>query len=84
MYNEKHYWFYRKRYGWGWGLPAAWEGWAVYAAYAGLFIFAFRFVQPAIHPVQFSVFIGIITLSLLAICWIKGEPPRWQWGDRTP
>ena len=23
------YWFHAKRYGWGWGLPATWQGWVV-------------------------------------------------------
>ena len=27
------YWFPVKRYGWGWGPPATWEGWAVLAAF---------------------------------------------------
>jgi hypothetical protein len=26
MADEKKYWFPRKTYGWGWGLPIAWQG----------------------------------------------------------
>jgi hypothetical protein len=29
--NEKTVWFIAKRYGWGWGLPCAWQGWVVFA-----------------------------------------------------
>ena len=29
------YWFPAKRYGWGWGPPATWQGWAVLAAFVG-------------------------------------------------
>ena len=29
MSNNKQYWFRAKRYGWGWGLPIAWQGWVV-------------------------------------------------------
>jgi hypothetical protein len=25
-----------KRYGWGWGLPAAWQGWVALAVFLGL------------------------------------------------
>ncbi|HTS17465.1 MAG TPA: hypothetical protein VMP11_07825 [Verrucomicrobiae bacterium] len=27
--NDKRVWFRAKRYGWGWGLPCAWQGWVV-------------------------------------------------------
>ena len=27
--ETKRYWFPAKRYGWGWGPPATWQGWAV-------------------------------------------------------
>ena len=30
------YWFPRKRYGWGWGVPSAWQGWWVLAIFAML------------------------------------------------
>jgi len=23
----------------------------------------------------------ILSLALFVVCWIKGEPPRWRWGD---
>jgi len=36
---EKRVWFPAKRYGWGWGLPCAWQGWLVLAAYfLGMFL----------------------------------------------
>jgi len=28
------------------------------------------------------VFTFVMSLLLLAICYKKGEPPRWRWGDR--
>jgi hypothetical protein len=30
--------------------------------------------------VVLAFFAAILTLLLLTICWIKGEPPRWRWG----
>jgi hypothetical protein len=29
-------WFPAKRYGWGWGFPTVWQGWAVLAAFFAL------------------------------------------------
>jgi hypothetical protein len=30
---EPRYWFPAKRYGWGWGSPATWQGWVVLLAW---------------------------------------------------
>jgi large subunit ribosomal protein L4 len=38
MSAQPRYWFPVKRYGWGWGLPTAWQGWAVLAVFAGLMV----------------------------------------------
>jgi len=24
--------------------------------------------------------IGVLSILLIEICWLKGEPPRWRWG----
>ena len=36
MPSRSRYWFPAKRYGWGWGLPVAWQGWLVLAVFFGL------------------------------------------------
>lgn len=64
MPNGKSYWFPAKRYGWGWGPPATWQGWVVL-----LLWFAERSsatsVQDAIHPVM------IVILTL--VCYVEGR-----------
>ncbi|MCC8396744.1 hypothetical protein LJ656_29560 [Paraburkholderia sp. MMS20-SJTR3] len=79
--SPKHdYWFAAKRYGWGWGLPVRWQGWATLTAYLvllGVVVFGFR---PAGHPFAFAVLVGVLTAAFVAVCWIKGEPARWRWG----
>ncbi len=81
--NPNRYWFKRKLYGWGW-VPATWEGWSVLGVYAVLVVgfaltvderstaseVAFTFVLPLIF----------LTITLLRICYRKGEKPKWQWG----
>jgi hypothetical protein len=74
------YWFPAKRCGWGWGFPTCWQGWLVFAAYFGLFILGVAFLRGNARPAEFIMFVSVITLALLLICWKKGEPPRWRWG----
>jgi hypothetical protein len=31
--DKPDYWFAVKRYGWGWGMPVRWQGWAALALY---------------------------------------------------
>ena len=84
MADERAFWFPAKRYGWGWGPPVKWQGWVVLAAYvlaiAGVVL---RF-PPDRDLVAFLVSIFLATMALLAICWVKGEPTRWRWGEREP
>lgn len=81
MSAPKKYWFPAKRYGWGWGLPATWQGWLVLGAYVAGAVALAVGCPPDTHKGVF--FSGIVGLSLLlvVICWRKGEPPRWRWGD---
>ncbi len=74
-------WFYAKSYGWGWGLPARWQGWIVLAGFfAGMITVGVCFV-PTKHPVAFALGVLGLGTALLVICWRKGEAPKWRWGD---
>lgn len=78
--SGRRIWFPAKRYGWGWGLPVAWQGWLVLLLYAaGLFV-ALKWLPPAIEPLRYGLCVGVLTAVLLVVCWVKGEPPRWRWG----
>ncbi len=28
----------------------------------------------------YLAYVGILSVLFIAICWLKGEPPRWRWG----
>lgn len=75
------YWFSAKRYGWGWGLPLTWQGWAFLAAFIALIVADGRVFPP--NKALPAYIAGIVGLSVLflAVCWLKGERPRWRWGD---
>jgi hypothetical protein len=78
MDEPRRYWFKRKRYGWGWGLPVAWQGWVVLALFVAA-ISAASHLAPR-HPVLFALAITASAAALLAVCLWKGEPPKWRWG----
>jgi hypothetical protein len=81
MESESRYWFPAKRYGWGWGLPATWQGWLVLAAFAGLLVAAAVRFPPNRQPGAFIACVVALSVVLMLVCWLKGEPPRWRWGD---
>lgn len=82
MAEQKQYWFPAKRYGWGWGLPVTWQGWIVLVAYFVLLVAGVLLFPPTRDTAAFVVYTVAITLALVAICYIKGEPPAWRWGDK--
>ncbi|MBM4233630.1 MAG: hypothetical protein FJ160_05540 [Gammaproteobacteria bacterium] len=75
------YWFPTKRYGWGWGLPICWQGWVVMIAYFILLLLGAITFPPMTKVFEFVIYVQVLTLVLVLICWLKGEPPRWRWGD---
>jgi hypothetical protein len=80
--NEPSHWFPSKRYGWGWGLPVRWLGWLVLTAYMCLLGLCVWVAPPLRNQLAFFGLVGLLTALLVAICWVKGEPPKWRWGRR--
>lgn len=85
MKNNK-LWFKAKMYGYGW-TPASWEGWGVLALYIVSLIIHIRNIDmyaSSASDVLISFLIPFIinTIFLLIICYVKGEEPRWRWGDK--
>jgi hypothetical protein len=80
--EQPEYWFPAKRYGWGWGIPRTWQGWLVLAVFFALLGAGFVRVSPAEHGVAYLVYTGVLVVLLMAVCYVKGEPPRWRWGKK--
>ena len=78
---SRRYWFPAKRFGWGWGLPTAWQGWVVLLVYAAIIAVLIWRVPPSSYPSLFCGSVVIVSLLLVMVCWLKGEPPSWHWGD---
>jgi hypothetical protein len=79
MQPERKYWFPAKRYGWGWGIPSSWQGWLVVAAFGGLLFAGPFFLPPGTAP--YLAYVAVLCALLVGVCWLKGEPPRWRWGN---
>jgi len=80
MPKTKTYWFPAKRYGWGWGLPAVWQGWAVIAAFGLLIVAGALTILPRHGQALFTAYSLVLCLALVGVCWMTGESPRWRWG----
>jgi hypothetical protein len=80
MTKSQQYWFPAKRYGWGWGPPLTWQGWVVLIVWIAILSGAAMRLMP-MHPIEFLVFAILMAGFLTLICYIKGEPPRWRWGE---
>ena len=78
MSTKQKYWFPAKRYGWGWGLPSCWQGWVVFGIY--FVLLGAGALRIGSDSLVFAAFAVMLSILLIAICWIKGEPPRWRWG----
>ncbi len=77
--DKKNYWFLAKKYGWGWGLPVNWQGWIVFIVYLSLVILNIYVCLFRESVVLFISINLILTVLLIAVCWLKGESPSWKW-----
>jgi len=82
MPTERPYWFPAKRYGWVWGLPTSWQGWFVLGAFACLILAGAVALLPEYGPAVFVAYSVFLCLLLVGICFLKGEPARWRWGEK--
>jgi peptidoglycan/LPS O-acetylase OafA/YrhL len=67
------YWFRRKRFGWGWGLPCSWQGWTFFILWLASLIFAAVHFMPQ-RSFAFTMALAALTVILVAVCIVKGEP----------
>lgn len=73
-------WFAPKRYGYGAGLPIAWQGWALMGFYI-LVLAAAGLLIPRSLIAYLSV-VTVATALLLIVCARKTRGGwRWRWGE---
>jgi hypothetical protein len=77
-------WFPAKRWGWGWGPPVRWQGWAFMVIWLAALLAGALALLPgeptAGRIILLLAFLTAMSAIMIAVCWIKGEKPRWRWG----
>lgn len=83
MPNDDRPWFEQKRYGYGSGLPIAWQGWVALGLYiavilgcGAVFEWGTEGYQPAAIAVGLAATIAIVSVSK----WKTRGGWRWRWG----
>jgi hypothetical protein len=80
-HSDEDYWFAPKRYGYGGGLPIAWQGWALIVGYAIVLLLATPLVRYTV--VGYVLFVTALTFALLVIAARKTRGGfRWRWGGK--
>jgi len=78
--GKSPYWFPAKRYGWGWGPPTVWQGWAATFLWIALLVVAVAVFRES--PIILIASFLVLVVLFQILCWLKGEPPRWRWGGK--
>jgi hypothetical protein len=81
MQMDAKYWFPAKRYGWGWGLPATWQGWFVLVVFVALVAGGAFVFRPKEHLAIYLSYVVVLSALLMGVCWLTGEPPHWRWDE---
>jgi hypothetical protein len=78
------YWFPAKKYGWGWGPPVTWQGWVVTVTWFAILVVGLIVLESRRAGLPWNlVYVLAMSGVLILICYWKGEPPQWRWGDRS-
>ncbi|NKF23092.1 hypothetical protein [Solimonas marina] len=75
MNARSDYWFPRRRFGWGWGMPVRWQGWIVLALSLALLFLGLTWLRPLYGQTLFVGYTALVCAALVFICWLKGAPP---------
>ena len=79
--DDRPEWFAPRRYGYGAGLPIAWQGWLVTSAYVAVILLAALLLNP--EPIaMLSVIIPATALLIAITARTTRGGWRWRWGEK--
>jgi hypothetical protein len=81
MSETPQYWYAAKRYGWGWGQPITWQGWVVLVLLIVAAVVPAPLLVRSHGPGPYLAYVAVLAAVQLLVCYLKGPPPRWRWGD---
>lgn len=70
-------WFAPKKFGYGAGLPIAWQGWALLIGFLAMTIGGAMLLAPR-HPIVFVAALVPLTLAFMLIC-AQHTRGGWKW-----
>ena len=82
MQTEPKYWFPAKRYGWGWGVPSAWQGWLVMGAFLVLVLAGSFLFPPGVQLSPYLAYVAVLCGLLIGVCWAQGRAAALAVGQR--
>lgn len=78
MWHTSKPWFAQKRFGYGAGLPIAWQGWAVLL----VFLVAIAAACLLLKGPALALMVSALTIAVSAIAAAKTQGGwRWRWGS---
>ena len=72
--DEPNWWFPRKTFGWGWGLPSTWQGWTVFLTFLFLLGVGGPLATSVLGNFAAMLVIAGLVIVFLTIVVVKGEP----------
>ena len=78
--SDRAEWFAPKRYGYGAGLPIAWQGWAVLAAFLAYCFVVSTVIDKPGETIALVVPAAVAFVTVVAKTTRGGW--RWRWGER--
>jgi hypothetical protein len=81
MMDDRPEWFAPRRYGYGAGLPVAWQGWAVLAGFLAIVVATGLLLEgkPALQAT--ILFPALAVLTIVTAKTTRGGW-RWRWGEK--
>lgn len=79
--NNGPEWFAPKMYGYGAGLPIAWQGWAVLAAFIILIVASAALLAERSPLAMFVVTVFLVTGLIVITAKTTKGGFKWRWGE---
>lgn len=83
LFSDEKPWFAEKRYGYGAGLPIAWQGWVLLLSYIAAML-GLGLLAERTHGVALAgVILLMVLLTLVLLVIVRARTPgkwRWRWG----